>query len=118
MGNQVLFMDPYVVYYPRQGRNLCASPVNGIGAQPDPRWDNFRDNLGYILNYSRRLNLERVHPRGQISTTGFCLAQTPATGAEFLCVSPSGGRLKFDFIALPALEKLALKLFNPRHWFH
>ena len=22
-GNQVLFMDPYLVYYPRQKRNLC-----------------------------------------------------------------------------------------------
>ena len=30
-GNQVLFMDPYLVYYPRQNRNLCLAPVNGIG---------------------------------------------------------------------------------------
>ena len=29
-GNQVLFMDPYVVYYPREKRNLCLSPVNAI----------------------------------------------------------------------------------------
>ena len=35
-GNQTLFMDPYVVYYPREKRNLCPSPVNGIGSGPDP----------------------------------------------------------------------------------
>ena len=41
-GNQVLFMDPYLVYYPREGRNMCVSPVNGICSGPDPRWDNFQ----------------------------------------------------------------------------
>ena len=41
-GNQTLFMDPYVLFYPRQNRNLCPSPVNGIGSSPDPRWDNVR----------------------------------------------------------------------------
>ncbi len=29
-GNQVLFMDPYLVYYPREKRNLCGSPMNSI----------------------------------------------------------------------------------------
>ncbi len=49
-GNQVLFMDPYLVYYPRENRNLCVSPVNGIGRRPDPRWENFRNNLGYLFS--------------------------------------------------------------------
>ena len=62
-GNQVLFMDPYLVYYPRQKRNMCISPVHGIGSAPDPRWENFRDNLGYLLRYSRKLNLANVAPR-------------------------------------------------------
>ena len=53
-------MDPYLVYYPRQNRNLCASSVNGIGAKPDQRWENFRNNLGYILRYSRRLDLAQL----------------------------------------------------------
>ena len=35
-GNQVLFMDPYVVHYPRQRRNLCLDPVHGIGSSPRP----------------------------------------------------------------------------------
>ena len=51
-GNQTLFMDPYVVYYPREKRNLCPSPVNGIGSGPDPRWENVRDTMGYIRGYA------------------------------------------------------------------
>ena len=40
-GNQVLFMDPYLVYYPRENRNLCLSPVNGIGSQAGPALGEF-----------------------------------------------------------------------------
>ena len=36
-GNQVLFMDPYVVYYPREKRNVCVSPTNAICSGPDAR---------------------------------------------------------------------------------
>ena len=62
-GSQVLFMDPYLIYYPREARNLCASPTNGICSGPDKRWDNFRQNLGYILRYSRKLHLGEAKPQ-------------------------------------------------------
>ena len=91
-GNQVLFMDPYVLQYPRQGRNLCANPVNSICQGVDTRWDNFRDNLGYIVTYSRKLNLAAVTPQGSLSSTGYCQAQTPATGAEYLVYAPLAER--------------------------
>ena len=45
-GNQVLFMDPYLLYYPRENRNLCLSPTNGICANPDPA-------LGQLQGQSR-----------------------------------------------------------------
>jgi hypothetical protein len=45
-GNQVLYMDPYLIYWPSGNRNLPANPVNGVGSAPDPRWDNFRNNMG------------------------------------------------------------------------
>ncbi len=89
-GNQVLFMDPCLVHYPRQNRNITASPVNGIGSKPDPRWDNFRDNLGYIVRYSRKLNLAEVRPQSSLCSTGYCLAQTPSVGAEYLVYAPDG----------------------------
>src|SRR5439155_1035698 len=113
-GNQVLFMDPYLVYYPRQNRNLCAAPVNGIGSKPDPRWDNFRNNLGYILRYSRKLNLANVAPSGTLCSTHYCLAQTPSVGAEYLAYAPSGGSFTMDLSAMPDSRKLAVEWFNPR----
>ncbi len=112
-GNQVLFMDPYVTYYPREGRNMCVSPKNVICSRPDARWDNFRDNLGYILKYSRKLNLANVSPQRSLASTAYCLAQTQSAGAEYLVYAPSGGSFTINLSAMPASRKLAVEWFNP-----
>jgi len=112
-GNQVLFMDPYVVSLPVQNRNLCVAPAYGICRAPDPRWDNFRDNLGYIRRYSRKLNLLGVSPRDSLSSTGFCLAQTPPAGAEYLIYAPAGGSFSVDLSAMSSARTLAVEWFNP-----
>ena len=112
-GNSVLFMDPYEVYWPHERRNLCVSPTGDICSAPDPRWDSFRDNLGYILRYSRRLNLANIAPRDTLSTTGFCLAQTPSTGAEYLIYAPAGGPFKVNLSAMSTARTLAVEWFNP-----
>lgn len=112
-GNQVLFMDPYLVYYPRQNRNLCLSPVNGVCSAPDPRWKNFRDNLGYILRYSRKVNLANVTPQDTLCSTKYCLAQTPSVGAEYLVYAPSGGSFTVDISAMASSRSLAVEWFNP-----
>ena len=112
-GNQVLFMDPYVLYYPREDRNKCVSPVNAICSGPAPRWDNFRQNLGYILRYSRKLNLANVTPRRSLCSTGYCLAQTPAEGAEYLVYAPSGGPFTIDLSAMASSRTLVAEWFNP-----
>jgi hypothetical protein len=90
-GNQTLFMDPYVVYYPREKRNLCPSPTNGIGSGPDTRWDNVRDTMGYIRGYADRMNLAVMTPQGKLSSTGHALASTNSANPEFLVYAPSGG---------------------------
>jgi hypothetical protein len=105
-GNQVVFMDPYVVYYPREKRNVCVSPTNAICSGPDARYDNFRDNLGYILRYSRKVNLAGITPHSALCSTGYCLAQTPSVGAEYLVYAPSGGSFTVNLSAMPGdLEK-------------
>jgi Putative collagen-binding domain of a collagenase len=113
LGNQVLFMDPYLVYYPRQKRNLCMAPLNGIGNQPDARWDNFRNNLGYILRYSHKLNLANVTPSSSLCSTHYCLAQTRPAGAEYLAYAPAGGTFTMDLSAMPRSRKLAVEWLNP-----
>jgi chitodextrinase len=110
-GNQVVFMDPYEIYYPRENRNLCGSPVNGICSSPDSRWNNFRDNLGYIVTYSRKLNLTNVSAQPGLSSTGYCLAQTPATGAEYLVYAPSGGTFTVNLSATSRV--LNVEWLNP-----
>ena len=112
-GNQVLFMDPYLVYYPRESRNLCVSPNHAICSGPDTRWDSFRDNLGYILRYSRKLNLAAVRPRSSLCSTGNCLAQTPSVGAEYLVYAPAGGSFTVDLSAMSGARRLSVEWFNP-----
>src|SRR5207237_9282691 len=97
----VLVMVPSRVYDPRQNRNLCDAPVNGIGSMPDPRWENFRSNLGYILRYSRKINLINVVPNGTLCSTHYCLAQTPSAGAEYLAYAPAGRSFTMDLSAMP-----------------
>ncbi|MGB6690689.1 MAG: putative collagen-binding domain-containing protein [Terracidiphilus sp.] len=112
-GNSVLFMDPYVVYYPRQDRNNCLSPTHGICTGPDPRYEIFRNNLGYALKYASKLNLAKVTPQGALSTTFYCLAQTPSAGAEYLVYAPKGGSFAVDLSAMPPSRTLAVEWFNP-----
>lgn len=90
-GNQSIFMDPYVIYYPRENRNLCANPVNGICATPDIRWENVRSNMGYTRDYANRMNLAAMLPHGNLSSTGYALANIDATNSEFLVFAPFGG---------------------------
>ena len=90
-GNQVVFMDPYLINWPSDNRNLPANPVNGVGSAPDTRWDNFRDNMGYTLTYARKMNLVNMTPQGNLSSTGYVLANTSPTASEFLVFTPNGG---------------------------
>jgi hypothetical protein len=92
---------------------MCTGPSRGICRAPDSRWDNLRDNLGYILQYSRKLNLVNVAPRDALSSTGFCLAQTPAVGAEYLVYAPADGALTVDLSAMSSARSLRVEWFNP-----
>jgi hypothetical protein len=95
-GNQTLFMDPYVVHYPRERRNLCPSPVNGISPGPDPRWENVRATMGYIRDYADRMNLAAMTPQGELSSTGHALATSGPARSEYLVYAPSGGAFTVD----------------------
>lgn len=95
-GNQTLFMDPYVLFYPREKRNLPPSPVNGIGSSPDLRWENVRNTMGYIRLQADRMNLASMTPQGKLSSTGHVLATSSPTRAEILIYAPSGGRFTAD----------------------
>jgi hypothetical protein len=111
-GDQTLFMDPYVVYYPRENRNLCPSPVNGIGSRPDTRWDQVRHTMGYIRDYADRMNLAAMTSQGNLSSTGNALANTNPANAEFLVYAPSGGGFTVDLSSTSG--PLAVEWMNPQ----
>jgi len=110
-GNQTLFMDPYVVYYPREKRNLCPSPLNGIGSGPDPRWDPVRDTMGFIRAYADRMELASMAPRAKLASTGHALASSSSNGAEILVYGPSGGQFTVDLTDMGG--RFAVEWMNP-----
>jgi hypothetical protein len=111
-GDSVMFMDPYVIYWPSGNRNLCSSPVTGVCSGPDSRWDNFRNNMGYMLDYANtKLDLVKMTPQGGLSSTGYCLAQTPSTGAEYLVYASNGGSFTVNLSATP--RTLNVEWLNP-----
>jgi hypothetical protein len=110
-GNQTLFMDPYVVYYPRERRNLCPSPVNGIGSGPDRRWENVRNTMGYIRGYADRVNLATMTAQGKLSSTGHALVSANATNPEVLVYAPSSGQFTVNLSG--SGSRFAVEWMNP-----
>jgi hypothetical protein len=110
-GSQTLFMDPYVVHYPREDRNLCPSPVCGISSRPDTRWENVRDTMGFIRGYADRMNLAAMTPQGILSSTGHALVDTAPAHPEFLVYAPFGGTFTVDVSSVKG--NLSVEWMNP-----
>jgi hypothetical protein len=110
-GNQTLFMDPYVVFYPREKRNLCPAPFHGISSAPDRRWDFVRDTMGFIRDYAQRLNLAAMTPRPALSSTGHALATVDPASPALLVYAPSGGNFTVNLSAFPGA--FAVEWMNP-----
>jgi hypothetical protein len=75
------FMDPYD----------CTGDPSPPGCDPNnPTWVSLRLNLGYALGYAERMNLVAMTPRGDLASSGYCLANPAASGAEYLVYLPPG----------------------------
>ena len=114
-GNSALFMDPYLMPW-TTGGNVRNSP-GGCSTGPsctqlDSRWDSIRKNIGYMLDYAnRKLDLARMTPRGSLSSTGNCLANPAASGAEYLVYAQSGGTFTVNLSA--TTQTLSVEWLNP-----
>jgi hypothetical protein len=80
-GNQCLFMDPYLDPSHDPGRN------DPVGASPDPYWESLRRSMGQSRRYAEQMNLAAAVPRGELASTGFCLADP---GNQYLVFIPKG----------------------------
>jgi len=110
-GASVLFMDPYEIYWSAGSRNICQAPANGVCSAVDPRWENFRSNLGYAVSLADRMDLSAMNPQPSLSSTGWALANDAATGSEFLVYAPNGG--SFTVNLSKTSDSLDLEWLNP-----
>lgn len=88
----------------------------GRGAPPDYDPNNAHDvslrlNMGYSLIYANRVNLAAMTPRSDLCSTGYCLANPVASGAEYLVYLPSGGSVTVNLSASPG--EFFVEWFNP-----
>ena len=80
--------DAYLEWMARHGHNFTRLWA----------WEPIRRSMGYTLRYSRRMNLAATRPRGELSSTGYCLANP---GVEYLVFLPGGGTATVDLSAAP-----------------
>jgi hypothetical protein len=95
-GNNVAFMDPYLVVWPHRNSPIGSTPDPHIGKQPDDYWDGIRDAMGSSLTYANRMNLIAMTPQPTLSSTQYCLANR---ASEYLVYQPSGGSFTLDLLA-------------------
>jgi hypothetical protein len=98
-GLNLLYMDAY------DGQE----EVTRINAPKfDPRWEPVRKAMGHTLTMARRVNLAAMVPRGDLASSGYCLADP---GKEYLVYLPSGGEGTVDLSA--AARDLVVEWLHP-----
>ncbi|HXQ28909.1 MAG TPA: DUF6298 domain-containing protein [Gemmatimonadales bacterium] len=103
-GENPILMDPFDGY------------AIGVGAYPgyrpdDPRYVRFRRDMGETLTYASRMDLAHMAPRGELASTGFCLAHPAVHQAEYLVYLPEGGLVTVDLRATE--DSLAVEWLDP-----
>jgi hypothetical protein len=83
-GNNLAFMDPYLVRWP--GRNACtgATSDSDVCTATDPYWDVIRRAMADVRAYATKIDLANMTPQGSLSTSGFCLG---SHGSQYLVFS-------------------------------
>jgi len=97
LGNQCLFMDPYVDPSHDPGRN------DPPGGKPDPYWDPLRQAMGHTCGWAMRMDLASMAPHGELASTKYCLANP---GHEYLVYLPDGGELTIDLSKQPGTYRV------------
>ncbi len=78
-GHNPLFMDPY--------------DGSVLGTPGDPRWEPVRQAMGHARRLAEKVNLGALQPRGDLVSTGYCLADP---GKEYIVFLPAGGEATVD----------------------
>jgi hypothetical protein len=89
-GNNLLFMDPYLVQWKDRNspRGTCAG---GQCTIVDPYWNDIRVAMGRIRVFAFKMNLAALMPHRELSSRGYCIANP---GSEYLVYKPALGGWK------------------------
>ena len=90
-GFHPIYMDPYL-----DRRSVCWPPNEQL-----------RRNMGLVQRYAGLVNLAAMTPRGDLASTGFCLADP---GRSYLVYLPDGGSVTVDLTATTG--ELAVEWFD------
>ncbi|HKR10041.1 MAG TPA: Ig-like domain-containing protein [Gemmatimonadaceae bacterium] len=74
----------------------------------DPKWETIRRNLGFARSYAQRMDMADARPRGDLSSSGFCLA---VPGKEYLVFLPDGGSATLNLNGAPGRK--SVEWFDP-----
>ncbi len=78
-GHNPLFMDPY--------------DGSVLGTPGDTQWEPVRRAMGHARRLAEQVNLAGMHPRDDLASTGYCLANP---GSEYLVYLPAGREVTVD----------------------
>ncbi len=98
-GENPIFMD---VYDP-------ATTGRGMYLEPTGNEEEIRASLGYAREYADRIDLVSMTPQPDLCSSGYCLANPAATGAEYLVYLPAGEKIarildKLGFENMPSVD--------------
>ncbi|NJL30735.1 MAG: hypothetical protein HC898_03385 [Phycisphaerales bacterium] len=97
-GHHPIFMD----FYPLENQDYGHPPTK-LSV-----WKNTQINMGYALQYSRKMDLSKAQPRPDLALSHFCLANP---GREYLVYLPKGGKTVVDITAVKG--SVSVEWFNP-----
>jgi uncharacterized protein DUF6298/collagenase-like protein with putative collagen-binding domain len=84
------------------------------GWQPDaPVWTSLRDNIGYIRRYSERLDLAQVVPRGELSSTRYCLGSRASAHSKEYLIYREEPRVPITVDLAEVSGDVAIEWFDP-----
>lgn len=93
-----IFTDPWDPLPTK--KNDTSAPgwlINSDGISKDdrnyPDWELMRLNMGYTLRFANQIDLNKMVPRSDLSSTTYCLADD---STEYLIYFPEGGNAKIN----------------------
>lgn len=101
-GENLLFMDQYDDSYHLAGGGYDLSNPNDVS---------LRLNLGFIRAFADRMHLLAMEPHGELSSSGYALANPAPREAEYLVYLPSASTVTVDLTG--ASGTLSVEWFDP-----